>query len=795
MHRLIEFLRSFGLSDGATFAEALALLATLSPADQAAGRAMLAEPITLSQPRALAAAGVTVNRQTRVIANVAVMSIGEALGHGFELDRESLDTLVASFEANADRVRSRLSHPEMSIFGGRDSAEVTVGRPKNLRIDGDVVRGDMHLGAFAAKSPAGDLLDFLLSIAEEDPGLIGISIVGAFDFERRFDGEGRELTPVGRVRFLHAVDFVGDPAANRHGLLSSTHSPRRGEGLEADAMNEQLRAFLESKGLKKGATDAQAWALFHKLTGADRASAESLKTGEAPAAHEEDDDEAPADAAGNGHLSAGGAPAPQPQPQPAPAAATVDLDHRIQAALRADRQRRATLSQIAATVGLTAAWVDQHFEACTTPDRARELAMEHLRTQEAPIAGISGHVRVTGDNNIETLAVAVEDAIMLRAGQAIPETDADGLVVLDANGRPKIRRAHERARQFRGLSMPELIRGHLGQLGVPVTGMDRPTLVRLAMSRNELARYLPGVMLSHSTSDFPNVLANVANKTLRRAYAEAPRQWPRFCRRVTNPDFKTITRVQIGNFPNIRKVHEGGEIQQVSVGDAKENYFLAVFAEIFGITWQALVNDDTDAFTRIPASQGLAAGRKEDILTFGVLNANPTMADGVALFHADHGNLITGGDAGAPSVAALNKVAELMALQEGLTTDADEPIYLDLEPDFLLAPRALQGTVLELLTSVTKPGANEGHTANIWQGRLEPILSARLDANSSTAWYGAADPNRQPIDTIEICFLEGNEQPMVTQEDGFNVLERRFRVVHVCEAKAIDHRGLVKNDG
>jgi hypothetical protein len=52
----------------------------------------------------------------------------------------------------------------------------------------------------------------------------------------------------------------------------------------------------------------------------------------------------------------------------------------------------------------------------------------------------------------------------------------------------------------------------------------------------------------HGTGDFSSLLADVANKTLRQAYEEAPQTFKPFVRQVTAPDFKNINRVQLGEF-------------------------------------------------------------------------------------------------------------------------------------------------------------------------------------------------------------------------------------------------------
>ena len=57
------------------------------------------------------------------------------------------------------------------------------------------------------------------------------------------------------------------------------------------------------------------------------------------------------------------------------------------------------------------------------------------------------------------------------------------------------------------------------------------------------------------------------------------------------------------------------------------------------ITRQVLINDDLDAFTRIPAMYGNSIAQLESDVVWGIITSNPAMADGTALFHANHKNL------------------------------------------------------------------------------------------------------------------------------------------------------------
>jgi hypothetical protein len=62
-----------------------------------------------------------------------------------------------------------------------------------------------------------------------------------------------------------------------------------------------------------------------------------------------------------------------------------------------------------------------------------------------------------------------------------------------------------------------------------------------------------------STSDFPNILANVVSKRLRSAYEVAPQNWKKLSRQNNAPDFKARAITQLSNLPNLKLIVEGGE--------------------------------------------------------------------------------------------------------------------------------------------------------------------------------------------------------------------------------------------
>ena len=116
------------------------------------------------------------------------------------------------------------------------------------------------------------------------------------------------------------------------------------------------------------------------------------------------------------------------------------------------------------------------------------------------------------------------------------------------------------AQQYAGMTMIDLCRDILDGDGIKTRGMDRMQVATRAFQGN---------------SDFTNVLANVANKSLRQAYQSAPRTFTSWARQSTAADFKTISRVSLSDAPALTKVDENGEYTRGTVTDGKETYQLA----------------------------------------------------------------------------------------------------------------------------------------------------------------------------------------------------------------------------
>ena len=334
--------------------------------------------------------------------------------------------------------------------------------------------------------------------------------------------------------------------------------------------------------------------------------------------------------------------------------------------------------------------------------------------------------------------------------------------------------------EYAGMSLLRMAEEALAACGVKVRGLTRDQMVTAALfGMQGGAEYFAGM---NTGSDFPNILADVANKRLRQAYEAAPRTFQAFCRQVTAPDFKNINVTQLSDVSKFQKVNDQGEFKSATMSDGKETYALATYGEILRITRKTIINDDLRAFDRAPAAIGAAASRLENETVWGVITTNAAMADNVALFHSTHKNLNT---SSALALAGLGTMRTALRKQTG-----PKGVVLNLTPKFCIVPAALEVTGAQLLSPSYLAASSVANTIPDFIRSMSLIVEPLLDADSATTWYGACDPSQ--IDTIEFAYLEGQEGVYTEMRTGFEVdgIEIKGRLDFA--AAAIDYRGLAK---
>lgn len=440
---------------------------------------------------------------------------------------------------------------------------------------------------------------------------------------------------------------------------------------------------------------------------------------------------------------------------------------------------------------LTTADLERAAREAAAKERAQERGRIQAIRKECARFGIDGDFverLIDSDKSIDQVREALIDEVAKRYDSG----ELGNRVTVGATSEEKLRDAASRAllhrydpfkykledaddaRAFGGLSLMELGAELCKARGVKLHG-DK-------LERAGIIIGMRGGMMG--TSDFPLILANVLGKTLRDAYDESPQSFGPIVRRTTVPDFKEIQRTQLGEAPKLEKVNEHGEFHRGSMGEAAEKYQISTYGKIVSLTRQAVINDDLDAFTRIPAAMGRQVRNLESDLVWAIITANAAMGDGVVLFHANHGNV----GSGVIGLAGLNAGRLAMRTQKGL----DGVTHLNIMPAYLIVPAALetkanQEVSLELFPAKTTD-------TNPFRGAFRGVLvEPRLDATSTAEWYLAAAPGQ--IDTIELALLQGQTGPFTEQREGFDIDGVEFKIRHDVGAKAIDWRGLYKSSG
>ncbi|MCP5197662.1 MAG: S49 family peptidase [Gammaproteobacteria bacterium] len=334
------------------------------------------------------------------------------------------------------------------------------------------------------------------------------------------------------------------------------------------------------------------------------------------------------------------------------------------------------------------------------------------------------------------------------------------------------------ANGFRRFSLKEMSAECLRRAGVNAMGFSTD----MAMVK---------AAITHTTSDFPVLLENVLNKILLESYQAAPDTWRKWCAVGNVSDFRPYKRIRLGSFGNLDKLTEAGEYKHKAIPDGTaESVSIDTKANTTTLTRQAIINDDLGGFARIAQMLSRAAARSIEADAYILLVSNPAMdSDSTALFHANHGNLHTGGSAAAITMNSVDAARSAIKSQ----MDRSGKDYLDImEPFILLCPVAKAGAGRTVNESEYDPDtANKLQRTNITRGIFSAIVnSPRL---TGTAWYLLADPNQYP--TFEVLFLNGQQVPFSDRVESHNVDGIMWLIRHDYGVNVVDYVGAFKNDG
>jgi hypothetical protein len=419
---------------------------------------------------------------------------------------------------------------------------------------------------------------------------------------------------------------------------------------------------------------------------------------------------------------------------------------------RQERERLTAIRSAAATFlarrEITGDFIAQHENGGSTVAQFKAALVDHMAARSAATEVLPAHGEVVRDE-VETRRELAGAALLNRMDPGRNTVDAQ-------NG-------------FRYMSCLRMAEELLTLGRVKVRGLPPTDIARLSMM---------------NTADFPGILENTARKQLLATYALAAPTYRVWTKSSTSPDFKTMSRLRLGEAPSMLKVAEGVQIQLGTMSESKETYALATYGRGVAFTRQMLINDDLGAFMDLLNALSYQVARMENKTVYAILNANAAMADTVALFHANHGNLGTG----AIGNTGLDAMVTSFKTQKGI----DAVTVLNLEPKFLVVPAAKDNTAR---STQTPSGPNlKPSDQNQFAGRFTVVSDGELDGTSTSVWYAACDPAVAP--GIEYCHLEGAQGPQVIRKENENaILGVQIYMFEDFAAKSIDYRALYKSSG
>ncbi len=625
--------------------------------------------------------------------------------------------------------------------------EIPEGRQTPLTVDHDN-SAEAVIGSFIEMRTEGDQLVgrvVFASSSDAEPFWVKVREGHLKNFSITYPSSGRESVFVdeGTTAVVDGRTYTGPKLVTKRwqpkalGLVlypaDSRATARQQPKPQETTMDPRLRAFLERQGLSPQATEDEAWAYMDKIAVAPIGRS-GVTPPETPTAVEPPPTHPPIDTARN--------------------AAPEDI-------ARMERQR---ISEIMALCQRFEVPDDERNKMVgngASLENARQFVLEYLerKRQVSPPAtpGFSPSV-VTADG-VDKFRSAAEDGLMIRAGLRI-EKPAQG------------------AQDVAGWSLLEMARHSLILSNRP-SGGSKLEMVGRALT----------------STDFPLLLANVANKSLFTGWETAQETWQQWCAVGSVSDFKPHFLPRLSETDDLEEIPEGGEYKYGKRLEQQETFVIATYGRMMAITRPAIINDDLAALTDVPKAHGEAAARKIGDLPYDVLKSNAAMGDGSPLFGATHANYVASGSGAAPGIATME--AALLAM--GTQKDIQGKRRLNIQPRYLIAPRALQGVAESFFktdrwsdVSANTDASFASTRTNIYAGDVyHRVYDSRLDDVDKAAWYLAAAQGR----TVTVYFLDGQQRPYMEIQQGWEVDGVEYKVRIDAGAKAVDWRGLYYNAG
>lgn len=478
-------------------------------------------------------------------------------------------------------------------------------------------------------------------------------------------------------------------------------------------MNAELRRFLETRGLSKTATDAEARRFLAKLSGrADNPGSATVTEDDDEREDGTEDEEAREDEASEEEREGTTTDEEDREEEEEREGSTEDKEDREstdeedkRSAPRLDRIRAAERKRIQGIQSLP--FADEHPELVRsliedpkmTIDTAARRILEKQRGRRSP----AGHTRRDGR---QEQSRALTASVLQTVGVSYEHLPVRGIADPSEVQRIRERAANTAGDRFSGMSMVDLCRACLQAEGRTVP-----------YNPNEAVR------AAASTSTFSQVFTDSVNAIVDRAFDTAP-DTTTWAEEGEVADFKLNTEITMGEGSGMRKHSRGGRAGDFEWSDAGETFKVQRYAGKFVIDEMDLIDDSFGVLEQIDDEMREDAAMLRPRLVYSILLGNPSMADSTAVFHADRNNT------GTAVLDSAGLAAGLASMAKQTRGDRN----LNIQAKYLIVPQDLWYQADNLLNSPTIVIAGDTDTT---KGVKNPLSSLGITVVTDN-YLGAA---------------------------------------------------------
>jgi len=279
----------------------------------------------------------------------------------------------------------------------------------------------------------------------------------------------------------------------------------------------------------------------------------------------------------------------------------------------------------------------------------------------------------------------------------------------------------------------------------------------------------------HSTSDAPALLLGAGDRMLQAQFAVAAGGVLTAADVRSLNDYRPASIIDVGKVGSAKKILEGGEITFSTIAESSQTYKPARWGDGLSVSPEALANDDLDGLRQAISELGAAAldaERTELAYLLEGTASGGTAADGAALFHSSHNNVVGG-------ALGIDKIGAAVAKLRGQKTVGGR--HIDQRPGVILCGLAAELTVRQLLSDTLTANAPEN---------VNPFrdLTVEVDARlGDTYLYLISAGPRKPLELGRLYAA-----PLVSDEVHFDTGAYRIKAEHAFGVAVSEFRAIVR---